>query len=301
MFDLVKRSSRLICLALLCVLFSGGGWAPFGAAAAAGDDAQPEAHPATIADAFIGEQLDYSIGFWFFKSVAVGRLTFKRGKDGGYEATLRAHARGVADKLLGRRRDQYTSYMYLSEDGTMFLTKRFERVIVTSEKRKVKKKYVDYKNRILTWIKWENGENKGSDAVGFPRGIQPVDPLAAFYNFRAGAYGPLKPGGEYRIPALPKDGHVPEIYFRIITPEEMAGRKSKEGAEFIADALIGKDLFGSEKGEMELFFNSRFVPVYAVAKGVDYLGSVRGTLVAEETPVKAAGPMRMERGGKGGE
>ncbi len=292
MFDLVKRSSRLISLALLCVLFSGG-------FAAAGDDAAGDIPVPTIADAFIGEQLEYSIGFWFFKSVATGTLTFKRGSDGGYVATLRAHANGVIDKFLKRRRDEYTSYMYLSEDGTMFLTKRFERVIVTSEKNKVKKKYVDYNNRILTWIRWENGEERGSEAVGFPRNTQPVDPLAAFYNFRAGAYGPLKPGGVYRIPALPKSDHVPEIYFRIITPDEMAGRK-KKGAEFIADALIGKDLFGSEKGELELFFNSRFVPVYVVAKDVDYLGNVRGTLVSEETPALAAGPVIYGEAGEGG-
>jgi hypothetical protein len=266
---------------------------------AAGDEAPPSGVPAsTIADAFIGEALDYSIGFWFFKSVATGRLTFKRGADGGYEATLRAHANGVADKLLKHRRDEYTSYMYLSEDGTMFLTKRFERVIVTSEKEKVKKKYVDYKNRIFTWMKWENGEERGAEAVGFPRGIIPVDPLAAFYNFRAGAYGPLKPGGEYKIPALPKNGRVPEIYFRIITDAEMAERKGKSGSEFIVDALIGKDLFGSEKGEMEIFFDSRFVPVYAVAKGVEYLGNVRGVLVGEERPAGAAAPVRAVAGGE---
>ena len=252
----------------------------------------PETYSATIADAFIGEQLDYTIGFWFFKSVAVGTLTFKRGADGGYEATLRAHASGgIVDKLLDRRRDKYTSYMYLSEDGAMFLTKSFKRVIVTSKKRKVKNKYVDYKNRILTIIKWKDEGEKESEAVGFPEGIIPVDPIAAFYNFRAGAYGPLTPGGEYSIPALPKkDGHVPEIYFRIITDEERAGRKKKDGTEFIADALIGKDLFGSDKGEMELFFNSRFVPIYAVAKGVDYLGNVRGTLVSSGPPVIAETP-----------
>ncbi len=271
---------------------------------AAQDVTQPQA--ATIADAFIGEELDYKIGFWFFKSVAVGKLTFEKGEDGGYKATLRAHATGVIDKLLNRRRDEYTSYMYLSEDGAMFLTRRFERVIETRDKRRVKKKYVDYKNRVLTWISWEEGEDGREekwDAVGFPRGTLPVDPLAAFYNFRAGAYGPLKHGGEFRIPALPKDGRVPEIYFRIVTPSEMAERLKKKkdhDAKYLADALIGKDLFGSEKGELELFFNSAFVPVYVVAKGVDYLGNVRGTLVVPETKtgLKTAPPPRPGNGGE---
>ena len=105
----------------------------------------------------------------------------------------------MADKLLNHRRDKYTSYMYLSEDGTMFLTKSFERVITTSEKRRVKNKHVDYKNRILTVIKWVDDGEKESEAVAFPDGgTIPVDPIAAFYNFRAGAYGELKPPG--RVP-----------------------------------------------------------------------------------------------------
>ena len=314
MHALVKKTFRLLSLVLLLVLLSvlfeagvlaGGGSPPVASAPikeAVVDEPEAKglsgAQAPTIADAFIGEVLDYAIGFWFFKSVATGRLTFKRGADGGYEATLKAHANGVADKILKHRRDEYTSYMYLSEDGTMFLTKRFERVIVTSEKKKAKKKYVGYKKRILTWMKWENGEERGAEAVGFSRGIIPVDPLAAFYNFRAGAYGALKRGGEYRIPALPKNGRVPEIYFRIITGDEMDKRRKRKGSEFIADAFIGKDLFGSEKGEMELFFNSKFVPVYAVAKDVDYLGNVRGVLVGEERPARAAGPVRAGAGGE---
>ncbi len=307
--------SIILCLIFLAASFSapgvvfangeGGGDGVEGVPEAAVDEAGEAAPPATIADAFVGEELDYKIGFWFFDHVAVGKLTFKKGEDGGYEATLRAHATGVIDRILKRRRDKYTSYMYLSEDGTMFLTSRFERVIETRDKRRVKKKYVDYKNRILTWISWEDGEDERWDAVGFPRGVFPVDPLAAFYNFRAGAYGPPRPGGESRIPALPKDGRVPEIYFRILTPSEMAERtRGKDhGAAYLADALIGKDLFNSEKGELELFFNSALVPVYAVAKGVDYLGNVRGTLLAPEakTVLKTAGPTGPPGPGNGGE
>lgn len=238
--------------------------------------------PSTIADAFIGEELDYKIGFWFFDRVAVGKLTFKKSEEGGYEATLRAHATGIIDKFLKHRRDEYTSYMDISEDGTRFLTRRFEKVIEKDGKKRVKKKYIDYKSRVMMWISWGGGKDEETGATVFPPGVSPVDPLAAFYNFRAGAYGTPGPGGEYRIPDLPKeDGRVPEIYLRIVTPDEMAERtRGKDhGAQYLADAIIGKDLFGSEKGEMELFFNSALVPVYAVAKKVTFLGNVRGTLV----------------------
>jgi hypothetical protein len=247
------------------------------------DGGAGEAAPtATIADAFIGEELDYKIGFWFFDHVAVGKLTFKKSEDGGYEATLKAHATGVIDKLLKHRRDVYTSHMDISEDGTMFLTRRFEKVIEVGGKKRVKKKYIDYKSRVMMWIGWGGGKDEETGATGFPAGVSPVDPLTAFYNFRAGAYGALRPGGEYRIPGLPKDGRVPEMYVRIVTPDEMAERTRGKDSEYLADAFVGKDLFGSEKGEMEIFFDSRFVPVYAVAKGVDYLGSVRGTLLDPE-------------------
>ena len=69
---------------------------------------------------------------------------------------------------------------------------------------------------------------------------------------------------------------------------------------FLADALIGKDLFGSDKGEMELCFDSDFVPIYAVAKGVDYLGNVRGTLVRPgSVPVITAAPAPVADGPDG--
>ncbi|MBE9527929.1 MAG: hypothetical protein IME99_01680, partial [Proteobacteria bacterium] len=159
--------------------------------------------------------------------------------------------------------------------------------------------YVDYENRIVSWINWGDGRDEKSGAVGFEEGLFPDDPLGAFYNFRAGAYGPLRLGGEYRITTFPKEDHVPEIILNIATQEQMLKRlRGRDApAEFLADALIGKEFFGSGKGEIEIYFSKELVPRYAVAKDVAIFGDVKGRLLGPGDEAPAEEPVEQPKQG----
>lgn len=233
------------------------------------------------ADALVGEELVYHISFWVFQDMAVGKVTFTKDENGEYVARLDARTIGMVDKVLQHRHDIYTSRLILSEDGSMFVTKSFKKSSDINGKVREGVKYIDYKNRILTWMSWGGGKEDKSGGSGFPEGVYPVDPLTAFYNFRLGVYGPAEEGREYRIHTFPKDDKVPELYMRITTREEMdkrTRRRKAPAADYLADAKVDKEFFGSGNGELEILFTGGLLPVRAVAKDVAFFGDVTGTL-----------------------
>ncbi len=244
--------------------------------------------PATIADRFIGEQLVYKISFWFFRNVAEGKVTFKEDGKGGYLAIMDARTTGAVDKIVMRRHDHYVARLALSKDGTRFITRSLFKTVTKNGRVRESRTYVDHENRIVSWINWGDGREEKSDAVGYPEGVYIDDPLGAFYNFRAGAYGPLKLGGEYKITTFPKHEKIPEIILSIATEKEMKRRLrgKKAPAKFLADATIGKDFFGSGNGEIEIYFSDGLVPLYAVAKDVAIFGDVKGRLKEVKRRIK---------------
>ncbi|MDO8427264.1 MAG: DUF3108 domain-containing protein [Deltaproteobacteria bacterium] len=247
----------------------------------------------TIADAFTGEELVYQIGIWFFDEVAIGKVSLRKDGKGDYVAVLTAYTTGVVDKVIKHRKDTYVSRMRLAEGGKRFVTLSFEKTIDTGDIRRSVTKF-DYDRNVMTWRSWGGGKEEKSGAVDLPKGIYCDDPIAAFYNFRYGVYGSAEKGREYWIYSFPKEDHIPKIYLRIATDEEMDKRLDKP-VDYLADAKIDKELFGSKSGELEIVFTKEMVPTEAVAKGLIFFGDVRGRLVAEgvntgrEAPPEAAG------------
>lgn len=252
--------------------------------------APPAAAP-TVADAFVGEELTYRIGFWFFDEIAEGHVRLERKEDGGYKATLEAQTLGVIGFLLRYRKDIYVSHMRLTEDGSRFVTERFEKTVDKSGRVRRGYKDLDYEEGVMTWRSWGGGSDEKSGTEEIPEGVYTDDPLAAFYNYRYGVYGPLEPGRELLIKTLPKDGKVPEIFLRVATESEMNERvvQEKHYADYLADVRVDKELFDSKSGEIEILFTGGMVPVYAVAKDIAMYGDVRGTLVEIARPLVLRG------------
>lgn len=245
----------------------------------------------TIADGFAGEELDYVIGFWFFDNVAEAKLSLKKGDKGEYIARLEAYTTGVI-KGIADRRDVYIARLKLVDNGKRFLTQTFEKTVNMNGKERRNLTVVDYKKRVVRWRSWGGGKEEKTGVSNIPPGIYCDDPLAAFYNLRAGVYGPMQEGKEFRMFAFPKGDRVPEIKVRIAAKAELRekARKNKSSSDFyspqhLAVATMGPDLFASEG--IDLFFNSSFVPVDAVARDVVLFGDVRGRLTGG-TPFKAA-------------
>ena len=237
---------------------------------------------ATIADAFVNEELSYSIGFWLFEGVAFGKVSLEKGENGEYAATLTAYTTGALDRILYHRKDTYVAHFRLAEGGRRFVTTAFDKTI--ESKGKVKKSHTsfDYDKREMHWKSWDEDRGERTGVENIPPGVYCDDPLGAFYNFRFGAYGPVKEGSEYNIFSFPKNGAVPRIYLRIADKGEFLSMK-RDGmdANYLSYAMIDRDLFGSQTGNVEIFFTRGMVPVEAVVKDLVFFGDVRGTLIRQ--------------------
>lgn len=237
-----------------------------------------------IAEAFLGEELSYRIGFWFIDEMAVGSITLEEGKDPGvYLATFEAQTTGIVGWFLKYRKDKYISTMTLSEDGRSFVTRTFDKVVDKGGKVRRGKRILDYEKGVMTWRSWGGGSPEKTGELPLPEGRRVDGPLAAFYNFRSGVYGPIEGGRELTIVTFPKEENPePEIYVRIATPEELEKRVSekKTYAEHLIDARIDKELFGQQKGEVEILFSPEMVPVEAVARDVILFGDIKGKLAS---------------------
>lgn len=237
---------------------------------------------ANIGERFAGEEFTYRVGFWMFQDVAVGSIGLKKGKNGDYVATLKASTTGFVDRLFFHREDVYTATLRLVDGGKRFRTMSFEKNILSGEKRARTLTEMDYKSGRISMKAWRDDTLRKSTELKIPNGVIYDDPLAAFYNFRFGAYGPVKEGGEYHILTLPKEGK-PDIKIDIwmATRDEFDAYSPDKDprARYFSKFHLDKELFDSATGVIEILFNKDLVPVVAVAKDILFLGDVNGTLL----------------------
>ena len=63
---------------------------------------------------------------------------------------------------------------------------------------------LDKNTGALKWTRWRKGVEKDNGSVVIRDGVYYDDPLAAFYNFRYGAYGKVEENKKFRIKTFPK-------------------------------------------------------------------------------------------------
>jgi len=232
-----------------------------------------------IGAVFSGEEFTYSVGFWLFEGVAIGKINIR--KEGStYVSTLRAYTTGIAS-WLRHREDTYISRIEEVEGGRRFRTLSFdENTIVGSREKRVLTEF-DYDRGTMRVKKWKNRQLRSEVELTIAPGVFYDDPLVAFYNFRYGVYGQVEEGRRYSIKTFPKgaDKEV-DIKLRIVNKEEFKNRNG-ENDGYIADVKLDKELFGSASGEVEVVFDRNLVPLNAVAKDIMFFGDVRGKLVEE--------------------
>jgi len=114
-----------------------------------------------------------------------------------------------------------------------------------------------------------------------PLGVNFDDILAVFYNFRNSAYGKVKKGAEYTIHTVPEKG-ADEIKVHIINRDEQSGFMSKNkrsnSEEFLLKAIIPKEIFNTDTGEL-LFWTSRhLIPLETTVKNYILFGDLHAKL-----------------------
>ena len=236
--------------------------------------------PDTIGKRFDGEELRYRIGFWWFNNAAKGRIDFRRNGEDRYLAGVEAETLGFIGWITRYRKDIYRIYMDEIDGGRRLRTYLFEKTVTIGKR--VRKGYIrfDYDKRIMEWKSWGGNRPERGKTEAIPPGIIYDDPVAALYNFRAGAYGEVIEGKSFFITTFPKDGKPSQISIRVASDEEKKKRLSNhDGIEYLVDLKINGELIDSRTGDIEIHMDRELVPVEGIVKDVFFFGDVRGRLL----------------------
>ena len=249
-----------------------------------GQVAAQETGAARSIQQLVGENYLYAIDFLFFSKLAEGTLRFSEtDQPNVYRAELIGRTRGVASWLSGDRTQTYTSLMELTPDGS------FHSIVHVSKIRKRKrgklrnrsKRYrYDYAQGKIFEEKSMEGVVRSKKEHDMPEGQQPVDMLTAFYNLRAGVYGPLVRGAQFLIPTYSGKGFV-DIEVNVLTIEQQAEQGYFPSHGLLVFAKIDPEILDTDSGNLYLWFNNAGVPERGIVEDIIGMGDVRGSLDVE--------------------
>jgi len=236
-----------------------------------------------IADFFKGEELLYELGFWLFKRVALGRLSFKEmEKKGHYLATLQAETLGILGWVARYRVDTYRSTMEEIDGGKRLRSLSFEEDVKVGSKLRKRTHLIDYQKRKWIQLKQRKDGTVQRTEEEIPPGLVYDDFLTASYNFRYGVYGEIEKGRKYTVTTFPRKGSsVYEV--RVAGQEEEEKRrrteKSKDGKDFFVRLYLDPEVTHSKEGLIEGWLSKELYPIEGTIKDVILFGDVTGTLI----------------------
>jgi hypothetical protein len=261
-----------------CILL----WLP----ASASDGEFRPAHPVVQErplppSALVGELLVYDIAFLWFDRLAEGRLSFvAANQPGTYRAVLEARTLGVAAWLTGNRVQRYVSLMDTDQDGRL-RSLSFEVRIIKGQadtQSNTSRLYTfDHDRRQVRFQQAKNDRFYKEELLPMSGQEPPNDILTAFYNLRAGVFGPLNPGSRHAIPTFSRSGQQ-EIRIEMLTEE-----LRPNGAFFPRHGLLGRTVLDDEildtrGGTVYVWFDDLGRPQRGLVEKVIGIGSVRGKL-----------------------
>jgi hypothetical protein len=237
----------------------------------------------TIAEFFKGEELVYEIGFWLFKRVALGKLSFREmEKKGHYVATLQAETLGVLGWVTRYRADTYRSTMEEIDGGRRLRSLSFEEDVKIGSKLRKKIHLFDYqKNKWIQLKRRKDGVMEKAEEE-IPLGMIYDDFLTASYNFRYGVYGEIERGRRYTVATFPRKGsssYVVKVAGKEEEEKREKSEKFKDGKEFYVKLFLDPEITHSKEGLIEGWLSKEFYPAEGTIKDVILFGDVKGTLI----------------------
>ena len=237
----------------------------------------------SIAEFFKGEELEYEVGAWIFKRVALGKLSFKEmGEKGRYLSTLQAETLGILGWVARYRVDTYRSVMEEVEGGRRLRSISFEEDVKVGNRLRRRTHFFDYQKRKWVRVRQKKDGTKVRTEEEIPPGMVYDDFLTASYNFRYGVYGEIKKGQKYTVATFPKKG--PSSYeVSVASKEEEEKRKKpekfKNGKEYFVKLFLDPEVTHSKGGLIEGWLSKEFYPTEGTIKDVMVFGDVEGRLI----------------------
>ena len=233
----------------------------------------------------VGENYLYAIDFLFFKRLAEGELRLSETDQPNiYRAELIGRTLGVASWLSGDRTQTYTSVMELTPDGSLRSIEHTSRIVKRKWgkwKDRGRHHHYDYTQGIVFEEKSKEGVISSRKERKVPDGQQPVDMLTAFYNLRAGFYGPLFRGYQFQIPTYSGKGFS-NITVTVLTVEQQAKQEFFPSHGLLLSATLDPEVFDTDNGNLYLWFDDSGIPERGIVEDLIGLGDVKGSLVEED-------------------
>ena len=228
-----------------------------------------------------GESLFYDISFLWFDRLAQGKLSFSRGKiPNTYRAVLEARTLGVAAWLTRDRVQRYVSEMEVGPDGKL-RSLSHESHIIKGRGNDIKDRKslytFDYRKRQVRYQRARNGEFYKDVQIPMVEGESPNDILTAFYNFRAGFFGPVQEGRRYSIPTFDRDG-TEEIVVEILSARERPKDKFFPQEGLLGRVILDEEVFDTGGGLVYVWFDKYGRPARGIVENVIGLGNARGIM-----------------------
>jgi hypothetical protein len=231
-----------------------------------------------------GERYEYSLDFLMFRNLAEGQLQMTSTETPeGFRAKLVARTLGVASWLSGERTQRYVSVM--EADGAGGLRPVSHESSVHKRKSGVwqerQKRYrFDYAAGKVYQERGRDGTFTPGLVLELPAEETPVDILTAFYNLRAGVYGPLTPGVTLQIPTLTSRG-ISEIGVEALADKSRPLRPSFPDGGTLLRVWVDPEIFETGGAALYVWFDAAGRPARGVVENVIGLGDVHGHLREE--------------------
>jgi len=241
--------------------------------------AAPAVAPKVTIDSWVGEALVYDIAFLWFDRIAEGQLAVSPGpRPGTYRALLEARTLGVAAWVTSDRVQRYESLMETGPDGHLRSLTHESRIIKGPEgKRKDRGKRYQFNHGKgeVSYARTRDGVPGAAEILPIT-GIPPADILTAFFNFQAGVYGPLAPGGKYRISALAKKG-VGWIEAEVLPERRWPAKEYFPKNGTLVKVRVDPEVFETKDGILYIWFDQALRPERGIVENVIGLGSIYGS------------------------
>jgi len=249
---------------------------------------------------FVGEGLNYDITFFWFDRIGTISTTFQRLTRGrGYVARAEGQTLGVIGFLTRHRRDRYRAFMTYDPAAGRLVSHRFEEEVLIGQELYRAVRIFDHQAQEITFLKpkSDGGIKKRLEKMPSPL---TTDYLTAFYNFRAGVYGPPAPGRRVVIPTIPNQGNQ-EIIVTFLGAKETEARRRRDesGWPYYVRVKIDPKLVRSKKGHIHGWLSANQIPQEGVIRQVSIFGNIKGWLtsrsrLAEETDIGPMVPVKIE-------
>jgi len=266
---------------VLFLLLSGGVMAgETGPAGAVASDPPPPA----IAG-LAGTVYRYDIAFLWFKRLAKGEFFLVPGDEPGtWRAVLAARTLGLAAWLTRDREQKYESLMRLDETGRLHTIWHASSIFKgKGGKRRGRTKiyHYDHQARQVRVTVERNGVVTEGEPLPMSGDAEPVDVLTAFFNFRAGQYGPLEPGRHIVVPTFSRKGPS-DIVIDILPRDQWPEKFRSLGDVLFCRVTLDQEVFNTGGGAVWVWLDAKGMPLGGVVENVLGMGDVRGSKAGEE-------------------